>query len=98
MENRSRFTALASTAVGVVGISALRRARRRASARAAANDTTASLAGAPPPSPPVDDEAHAPGHRHLPLTAEVRDERPPKPVQERPFAKHRHGLRQPGRG
>jgi hypothetical protein len=43
------------------------------------------------------DVAHAPGHQHLPLTGDVREERTPPTVRSRPFAKHRHGLRHPGR-
>jgi hypothetical protein len=43
----------------------------------------------------VDDESHAPGHRHLPRKEKVAAE--PRPVFERPFAKHQHGLRHPGR-
>jgi hypothetical protein len=44
------------------------------------------------------DEAHAPSHQHLPLIAEVREEPAPSTVRSRPFAKHRRGLRHPGKG
>ena len=104
MGTRSRFAAVAGTAIGIAGLRAVRRARRRARLHGAAggtvDDIMSTVAEDLPPTPPQpgSDEAHAPGHRHLPMTADVRDEQPPPPVRERPFAKHRHGLRHPGRG
>jgi hypothetical protein len=47
---------------------------------------------------PTADNAHAPGHQHLPWTTAISDQPEPSPVRERPFAKHRRGLRHPGRG
>ena len=47
---------------------------------------------------PTPDPAHAPGHRHLRLPERIRRQAPPATVLQRPFAKHRHGLRHPGRG
>ena len=103
MGNRSRFTTIAGAAIGVAGIGAVRRARRRARLGQAVEgiaDTIMPSAEREVPAAsavPVRDEAHAPGHRHLAFPAE-----PPEPpaatVGERPFAKHRHGLRHPGRG
>lgn len=44
---------------------------------------------------PVTDEAHAPGHQHLPPLGDEPSQHGPT---ERPWTKHRHGLRHPGRG
>lgn len=41
------------------------------------------------------DEAHAPGHQHLPPPAE---EPPAVELRERPWTRHGHGLRHPIRG
>lgn len=104
MGNRSRYVAVSSAAVGVVGIRALLRAGRRARLRRAAGGIADAIMPsvtdeAPSTTPlPVPDEAHAPGHQHVRMTAGVREEPAPPPVRERPFAKHRHGLRHPGRG
>jgi hypothetical protein len=104
MGNRSRYVAVSSAAVGVVGVRAWRRARRRARLGRAAEGIVDAVmpsveAEAPSTTPvPIADEAHAPGHQHMPMTAGVLEERAPPPVRERPFAKHRHGLRHPGKG
>jgi hypothetical protein len=104
MQNKTRFAALAGAAVGVAGLRAAQRAHRHARRRQTAGDiadvvTPLVEEETPPTSPlPAADKAHAPGHRHLPLTAEIRNQPAPPPVRERPFAKHRHGLRQPGKG
>jgi hypothetical protein len=104
MGNRSRYVAVSSAAVGVVGVRALLRARRRARLRRAAEGIAdaimPSLADEAPSMTPVaaPDEAHAPGHQHMRMTAGVLEEPAPPPVRERPFAKHRHGLRHPGKG
>lgn len=103
MGKQSRLAAVLGATAGVVGVRAMRRSRRRARLRDAASEavdrltqgiTDASLSTSlTPPS----DEAHAPGHRHLLLTSDVREEHAPPPVRERPFAKHHHGLRHPGK-
>lgn len=105
MGNRSKYLVVSSAAAaGVAGIRALARARRRARLRRAAEGIVdaimPSVADEAPSMTPVavGDEAHAPGHQHLQMTTEVRDEPAPPPVRERPFAKHRHGLRHPGKG
>lgn len=103
MGNRSRIAAIAGTAVGVAGVRAVRRARRRARLRGAAEGIADALMPSiaedtPSAVPvPVGDEAHAPGHRHLPSTAGLRDQPAPDTIGSRPFAKHRHGLRHPGK-
>lgn len=105
MGNRSKYVVVGSAAAGVAGgVRALVRARRRARLRRAAEGIVdvilPSVAeGAPPTAPgAIGDEAHAPGHHHLRLTPEVREEPAPPPARHRPFAKHRHGLRHPGKG
>jgi hypothetical protein len=104
MGNRSRYVAVTSAAVSVVGVRAVLRARRRARLRRAAEGIADAIMPsvadeAPSTTPvPVSDEAHAPGHQHLPMTGSVLEEPAPPPVRERPFAKHRHGLRHPGKG
>lgn len=101
--NRNQL-AVAAAAIGVAGIGAVRRARHRArthgDAHGDADVTLATVAGDRPPaaSQGGGDRAHAPGHRHLAMTAHLRGGRPPRRVGARPFAKHRHGLRHPGRG
>lgn len=104
MGKRSRLAAVAGTAIGIAGLGVARRIWRWARRGGADEGATDALAPAvegnrspAPPRPPVD-EAHAPGHRHLSLRADVRDERAPRPVRARPFAKHQRGLRHPGRG
>lgn len=102
--NRNQLAAVAGAAIGVAGIGALRRARCRARAHRAAQGTAdvtlSTVAEDRPPTSPLGggDRAHAPGHRHLAMTAHLRGGRPPRPVGARPFAKHRHGMRHPGRG
>lgn len=104
MGNRSRYVVVGSAAAGVAGVRALVRARRRARLRRAAEGIVdaimPSVHDSPPPTTPIaiGDDAHAPGHQHIQITAEVRDEAPPPLVLERPFAKHRRGLRHPGKG
>ena len=102
--NRNQLAAVAGAAIGVAGIGAVRRARHRARGHGAAQGnadvTPPTVAGDRPPTAAPDggDQAHAPGHRHLPMTAHLRGGRPPRGGGARPFAKHRHGLRHPGRG
>ncbi len=104
MEDRSRVATIVGAALGVAGVSAVRRARRRARLRGAAAEIVERLTRGVTDAPlstsltPASDEAHAPGHRHVPLAGDVRHEHAPPPVRERPFAKHRRGLRHPGKG
>lgn len=103
MSRRRRAMLVAGATAGVVGYRAVRRARRRERLRQA-GEGIEDVLGPPPlgdswmPPTSVADEAHAPGHQHLQVPQEVREQRPPAAVHERPFAKHRHGLRHPGRG
>jgi hypothetical protein len=103
MGNRSKFIAVTSAAAGVAGMRSLAKRRRRARLRRAAEGIGETLMpsvaeGMPSALPlPAGDEAHAPGHRHL-STAAIDDEPTPPPVRQRPFAKHRRGLRHPGKG
>ncbi len=101
MGNRSRFvTATAGSAAIAVG--AMVRARRRSRVAQATEGFAESIMPTPTPrassSGPVADEAHAPGHQHLHLGERELNEPRPKSTRVRPFAKHRHGMRHPGRG
>lgn len=103
MGNRSRFVVVGSAAAGVAGVRALVRAGRRARLRRAAEgfvDVLMPSVGGEAPStelPATGDEAHAPGHQHLPLPVEVDAKRTPSSGGSRPFAKHQRGLRHPGK-
>jgi len=95
-----RYAALgAASAVGL----AWARSRRRSRLARAAQDFAASVMSPPAPEvstaaqPPAVDEAHAPGHRHRRWARWAPAPAPPA-SGTRPFAKHRHGLRHPGRG
>jgi len=102
--SRSRYVVVSSAAAGIAGVRALRRARRRARLRRAAEGfvdaVMPSVADEVPSTvpTPVRDEAHAPGHQHLPLTGDARDEPAPSTVRSRPLAHHRRRLRRPGMG
>jgi hypothetical protein len=104
MGNRSRYVVIGSATAGLAGVRALVRARRRARLRHAAvgfvDAVMPSVGDEVPSAAPtaIADEAHAPGHQHLTLTADMREERAPSRVRSRPFAKNRHGLRHPGKG
>jgi hypothetical protein len=92
---------VSSAAAGAVGVRALVRASRRERAEHAAEgiaDTILPTVAdrAHYTEPRTGDDAHAPGHAHLDRAA-TREEATPKSVLSRPFAKHRRGLRQPGR-
>ena len=99
MGNRSKFFAASATA-GAAGLAVLR-ARRHArlehAAEGIADAIMPSIADNRPPEPePVADEAHAPGHQHL---GPIEDDDSPVPrLRERPWTKHFHGFRHPGRG
>ncbi len=103
MGNRSRFVTVAAGSAAAVA--ALTRARRRARLASATegfvDDIMPSVLQETPSSGlpvPSADEAHAPGHRHLHWSGTETDEPAPRPVRVRPLAKHRRGLRHPGRG
>lgn len=106
MGNRSKLAVAAAGSAFALGMA--RRKRRRARAMAAGRgfveDVMPSVLDTGPAAGPAaagevaPDEAHAPGHRHLTLGGRIAHEAPPPRVRERPFAKHRHGLRHPGRG
>jgi hypothetical protein len=102
MGNRSKYVAWGSAAVGVAAVA--RRRRRRGRLGEAAEgfvDTVMPSIGrdAPAKTPPEGiDEAHAPGHRHLPWRAKAVEEPVTEGEVSRPFAKHHRGLRHPGRG
>ena len=103
MGNRSRYAAFGWAALGLAGGRALVRARRRArlgrAAQGFVDSVMPSVGAVRSPAPATaGDEAHAPGHQHLAPTAEEIEEAAPAVVRFRPFAKHRHGLRHPGRG
>ena len=100
MGNRSKFVAV--TAAGAVGLTALR-ARRRARLEHAAEGIVDAimpsvLDNVPSKPAPIADEAHAPGHQHLQRTPAIEDEPSVPHLRERPWTKHAHGLRHPGRG
>jgi hypothetical protein len=98
---RKIATAAASIAGTTLAAGALVRARQRAlnAGKGALEDLMPSvLEHAPEPEMAGFDAAHAPGHRHLPLARWARRRQTPQVGAPRPFAKHRHGLRHPGRG
>ena len=104
MTKRSPFVAAAAGSA-LVALGTVVRARRRGRVDdatrgigAAIMPTTLHGAESVAPQSPIADESHAPGHQHLHWSEETTDEARPRPVRERPFAKHRHGLRHPGRG
>ncbi len=99
-----RGTRVAILSFGALAFSAFLSARRRArlasGTRGFVEDIMPSVGEATPSAPqgePVANEAHAPGHRRRGLPE---PEVPPAPrrLGWRPFAKHRRGLRHPGRG
>ena len=98
MGNRSKFVAATATA-GIVGLAALRKRRHARLERAAegiVGTIMPSVADNLPPEPgAIADEAHAPGHQHLPPAP---DEPSIPPLRSRPWTKRRHGLVHPGRG
>lgn len=102
MGNRSRYVAAAAgSAALAVGALARRRWRTRLGEAATgfAEDIMPSVVDETPEVPPpvLADVAHAAGHRHLgpPDGARRWGRRRRTP---RPFAKHQHGARYPGRG
>jgi hypothetical protein len=94
---RSRTRNLAITAGAAGALAARRRARLR---RAAAGIRDAVLpthrTDLPSDRQPGADEAHAPGHQHLPIAAT--DEPEPRRLRGRPWTKHGHGMRHPYAG
>lgn len=99
MGNRSRYIARAAAVAGVgMGWVALR-ARFRARLRRALEEALPVTLPPPGSSPgPTDDEAHAPGHRHLGPEEQLPGDRPHRRVRQRAWTKQYHGLRHPGRG
>lgn len=97
MGNRSKFVAVTAAAIGLAGLRARRRARLEPAAEGIVDAIMPSvLDDLPPKAAPIADDAHAPGHQHL---APIEDEPPPVPrLRERPWTKHYHGFRHPGRG
>lgn len=103
MSNRSRFVA-ATAGSAALAVGAVARARRRARVANATQGVSevimpSVLQDTPfvAPRMRVGDEAHAPGHQHLQRRGADTEGRRPKPMRVRPFAKHQHGSRHPGR-
>lgn len=100
MGNRSKFVAV-TAAAGALGLNALRARRRARLGHAAAGIVDAimpSVAAEAPSIPaPTADEAHAPGHQHLHRTAATEEDPTAPRLRGRPWTKHAHGLRHPGR-
>ena len=98
MGTRRKLAAAAAGSALAAGALARFRRRARAAGKGFVEDVMPSvLEQLPEPTMPGFDEAHAPGHRHVPLIGRS-DGATPRRVNSRPFAKHRHGLRHPGRG
>lgn len=97
MSNRGKFV-VGMTAVGV-GVRLAQRRRRRMQLRNAFDGIRDAIMPSSPmaeePTQPKGDEAHAPGHQHLPPP--MKKERKTYPLQPvaRPFLKHYHGFRHP---
>jgi len=95
MGNRSRYMMAGSAAAGVVGFRALAKAHG-----ARGREPTEAGSGAVVPSQGHDagepaspaDVAHAPGHRHLKVPADVWREPQPPPVYAPPFPKRWYSL------
>lgn len=98
MAHRTRLAVVAGSVVAVGTLARLRwSARARAAGKGFVEDVMPSVLERPRAADGLD-EAHAPGHRHVPLARTAADGPEPHAVAARPFAKHRHGLRHPGRG
>lgn len=96
MGNRSRFVAATAAAAGLT-VAARRRARLRAAAAGVRDAILPSHLPDATTEPSVeDDEAHAPGHRHLP--PDDHDEPGPPRLRSRPWTKHAHGMTHPFSG
>ena len=92
MSNRSTYTAATAAVAGGALL-----ARRRARLRRIADGIRDTILPSDVPDLPGDttsvaDEAHAPGHRHLPAEPA---ERGPRRLRGRPWTKHVHGMRHP---
>jgi len=104
MGNRSKFVTVAAGSA-TAAFARSRHARRKARmASAVEGIAEAVLPSVVAETPAVDlpsataDVAHAPGHRHLAFDETNARPHGSRRVQSRPFAKHRRGLRHPGRG
>ena len=98
MERRGRMATIAGAALAARAVArARRRARSRAAGRGAVEDVMPSILEASSAPDPFD-EAHAPGHRHLPLKGWVTEGAHAPRGRPRPFLRRRSGLHLPGRG
>lgn len=96
MGNRSRYLA-ATAAVAGGALAARRRARLRRAAEGIRDTILPThVTDLPSDREPGADEAHAPGHQHLPIV-DV-DERGPERLRGRPWTKHAHGMGHPYSG
>ena len=93
MGNRSKFLAVGAAAAGGALV-----ARRRARMRRVAEGIRDAILPThvddlSTDARPTADDAHAPGHQHMPMPDA--DERGPEPLPDRPWTKHAHGMRHP---
>jgi len=96
MGNRSKYVAVTAAAIGAA-VAAKRRARWRAAADGIQDAIMPTHVIESPTDPePLADEAHAPGHEHLP--APDGGEPGPAPLRGRPWTKHAHGMGHPFSG
>lgn len=94
MGNRSRFVAMTAGGVGAGALIARRRARLRRMAEGIRDTILPThIMDLESERPRGGDEAHAPGHQHLPI--ENVEERAPRPQRSRPWTKRAHGMRHP---
>jgi hypothetical protein len=94
MGNRSKFVAVTASAVGAGALVARRRARLRHMAEGIRDTVLPThVMDLPTDRPPGADEAHAPGHQHLP--SDDVERRAPRRLRGRPWTKHAHGMRHP---
>lgn len=94
MGNRSKYLAV-SAAAGAAVVAARRRARLHHAVEGIQDAIlpTHVVADLPSDRDPGADEAHAPGHQHLP--ARATDEPAPVRLRGRPWTKHAHGMTHP---
>jgi hypothetical protein len=97
MGNRSKYVAVTAAAAGAALIAGRRRARWRRAFEGIRDATLPThVTDLPTDRQSGIDEAHAPGHRHLPPID--RGERAPSRPRGRPWTKHAHGIRHPVSG
>jgi hypothetical protein len=102
MGNRSKLAGSAAIVAGSVALKTVRRRRRKARFEPAAYGIAEAIVPTVGDDqelrdPAIADEAHAPGHRHLAPTRFEADQPEPERLKSRPWRKHFHGLRHPGR-